>query len=81
MCFKFIANMDYSFIRSNGITITNAFQKILDESNGTPNKTWAVKAMNFTIDEWNHFCRIKIEKFIQCIMKAKLLLLNDSSEP
>ena len=51
MSFKFIANMDYSFIRSNGITITNAFQKILDESNHTPNKIWVVKAMNFTIDE------------------------------
>ena len=51
MCFKFIANMDYSFIRSNGITITNAYQKILDESNRTPNKIQVVKAMNFTIDE------------------------------
>ena len=51
MSFKFIANMDYSFIRSNGITITNAYQKILDESNRTPNKIQVVKAMNFTIDE------------------------------
>ena len=49
--FKFIANVNYSFIRSKGITIANALQKILDESNRTPNKIWVVKAMTFTTDQ------------------------------
>ena len=30
-----------------GITITNAFQKILDESNRKPNKTWVDKGIAF----------------------------------
>ena len=41
--------MDYAFIQSKGITITNAFQKILNETNRTRNKIWVVKAMHFTI--------------------------------
>ena len=35
----------------SNITITNAFQKILKESNHKPNK---IKATNFMIDQWNH---------------------------
>ena len=34
-----------------GITITNAFQKLLDESNRKPNKVWVIKAVNFIIDQ------------------------------
>ena len=30
-----------------GITITNAFQKILDKSNCKPNKIWVVKGIEF----------------------------------
>ena len=30
-----------------GITITNAFKKILDESNRKPNKTWVDKVSEF----------------------------------
>ena len=30
-----------------GITITNAFQKILDESNRKPNKMWVDKGIEF----------------------------------
>ena len=37
-----------------GITITNAFQKILKESNRKPNKYGLIKAVNFIIDQWNH---------------------------
>ena len=37
-----------------GIKITNAIQKILSESNCKPNKICVDKAMNFTIDQWNH---------------------------
>ena len=34
-----------------GITITNAFQKILDESNRKANKIWVDKGVNFIIDQ------------------------------
>ena len=43
-----------------GITITNAFQKILDESNSKANKIWVDKGVNFIIDQCNYFCRIMI---------------------
>ena len=36
-----------SFKGQKGITITNAFQKILDESNLKPNKTWVDKCSEF----------------------------------
>ena len=32
-----------------GISIVNAFQKILKESNRKPNKIWLIKEVNFTI--------------------------------
>ena len=35
--------MDCSFQRQKGITITNTFQNILDESNRKPNKIWVNK--------------------------------------
>ena len=34
-----------------GITITNAFQKMLDESSCKSNRIWAGREMNFTIDQ------------------------------
>ena len=37
--------MGYSF--EKGITITNAFQKTLDESNCKPNKKWVDKGSEF----------------------------------
>ena len=38
------------------ITITNAFQKILNESNRNAlySRYGYIKAVNFTIDQWNH---------------------------
>ena len=39
--------MGYSFKRYKGITITNAFQVILDESNCKPNKIWVDKSSEF----------------------------------
>ena len=39
--------MGYSFKRLKSITITNAFQKILDESNCIPNKRWVDKGSEF----------------------------------
>ena len=38
-----------------GITITNAFQKVLKESKRKPNKIWEDKGSEFIIDQWNHF--------------------------
>ena len=40
-----------------GITFTNAFQKILDESNHKPNKIW--------IDKGFEFCNRSIKPFLQ----------------
>ena len=39
--------MDYSFKRKKKITITKAFQKILDKSNRKPNKIWVDKGSEF----------------------------------
>ena len=40
-----------------------------------------IKAGKFTLDQRNYFCRIIIQKYIQCLMKENLLLLEDSLEP
>ena len=64
-----------------GITITNAFQKILDKSNCKPNKIWVDKGSEF----YNRSMKSWLEKMtwncIQCIMRGNLLLLKDSLEP
>ena len=39
--------MGYSLKHKIGITITNAFQKIIDESNRKPNKMWVDKGSEF----------------------------------
>ena len=39
--------MGYFLEDKQGITITNAFQKILDESNNKPNKIWVDKGVEF----------------------------------
>ena len=46
--------MGYSFGWKKDITITNAFQKNLDESNSKPNKIRQTKIVNFTLDQWHH---------------------------
>ena len=38
------------WVLKKGITITNSFQRIFDESDHKTNK----KAVNFTIDQWSH---------------------------
>ena len=49
------------FLKDNkGITITKAFQKILDETNCKPGKIWYIKELNFIIDQLNHGYRIMI---------------------
>ena len=35
-----------------GITITNTFRKVLDESDGEPNKIWVDQGRKFIINQW-----------------------------
>ena len=60
--------------------ITNAFEKILDESKHKPNKTWVDKGSKF----YNRLMKSQkknIQKYIQPLMTENLLLLKDSLEP
>ena len=67
----------YSWVISlrdkNSITITNAFQKILDKSNCKPNEISVDKSVNFTINKSNHGYKIILQKCFQHIMKENLL--------
>ena len=56
----FIANMFGSlfFKDKKGIMITNAFQKILDQSNRKPNKIWVDKGSEF----YNRSMKSQLEK-------------------
>ena len=47
MLLVFVVNMHGLFKDKKGITITNAFQKILDESKRKTNKTWEDKGSEF----------------------------------
>ena len=58
------------------ISILNAFQKILKESNRKPNKIWVDKGNEFYNNSFKK--EIMILKCIQQIMKENLLLLKDS---
>ena len=60
------------------ISITNDFLKNLI-ANQT--KYVLIKAVNFTIGQWNHFWRIIIKKCIQQIMKENPFLLKGLLEP
>ena len=64
-----------------GISILNAFQKILKESNRKLNKIWVDKGSEFykKIPLKNGY-KIMVLKCIQHIMKENLLLLKDSLE-
>ena len=65
-----------------GITITNAFQKFLKESNSKPNKIWFDKRSEFYNRSMKSWLEKKmILKCIQRIMNENLLLLKDSLEP
>ena len=63
-----------------GITITNAFQKILIVSNRKPNKIWVDKGSDFYISSFKKGLKIMILKCIGYITKKNLLLLKDLSE-
>ena len=69
-----------------GITITNAFQKILKESSRKPNKIWVDKGSEFynkSMKSWLEQNDIEMysTECNQFIMKENLLLLEDSLEP
>ena len=49
-----------------GITITNAFQKILDESNRKPNKIW--------VDIGSEFCNLSMKSFSENHFVAEILI-------
>ena len=64
-----------------GITITNAFQKILDESNCKPNKIWVDKDSKFHNRSMKPWLEKNDIERIQHIMKENLLLRKNLLEP
>ena len=72
--------MGCSLKNKKGITITNAFQKISDESQHKTNKIWVDKG-NFMKDKRNHGYKIIIKKSIQHIIQKNLLLQKNLLEP
>ena len=64
-----------------GIIITNAFQKILNESNCKPNKIWADEGSEFCNRSMKSSLKIFLQKSIQHITKENLLLLKDLLKP
>ena len=63
-----------------GITIANC-KNFQISQNANQAKYGKRKAVHFRIDQWNLFCRIMIQKSIQCIMNKNLLLLKNLLEP
>ena len=58
--------------------IGNVSQKVLKESDGKQKTEYGqINAISFTIGQWNHGCKITIQKYIQNIMMENLLLLKD----
>ena len=64
-----------------GTTITNAIQKILEESNHKPNKIWVDKGSKFYSRSMKSWLGKNDKKCIQPVMKENLLLLKDSLAP
>ena len=64
-----------------GIIITNAFQKILSESNCKPNKIWADEGSEFCNGSMKSSLKIFLQKSIHHITKENLLLLKDLLKP
>ena len=59
------------------IKITNAFKKILDESNCEPNKIWVDKGSAFNNRSMKSCLKKMAQKCIQHIKKESLLLLKN----
>ena len=62
-------------------TITNAFRKMLDESNRKPNKLWEDNGSQFYNRSMKSWIKETTHKCIQHIMKENLLLLKNLLEP
>ena len=63
-----------------GVSIVDAFQKILDDSNRKPNKIWVDKGSEFYNNSSKKWLKIMISKCIRYIMKENQLLLKDLLE-
>ena len=63
-----------------GITIVNAFQKVLDESGRKPNKIWVDKGSEFYNRSMKLWLQDNDIECIQHITKGNLLLLKDLLE-
>ena len=70
-----------AFKNEKGITITNSFQKLLDESIRKQNKIWLDKGSEFYNRSVMYLCRRVIWTCTQRTMKENLLLLKGSQEP
>ena len=68
--------MGISLQDEKGNTITNAIQKILNESNYKPNKIWVDKGSQFYNNQWNHFCKIMHSKGILIAERFIKILKN-----
>ena len=66
---------------NKGITITNAFQRILDESNHTRNKIWVDKGRKFYNRSMKSWLEKNAVKCIQPIAKENLLSLKNLLQP
>ena len=63
-----------------GITMTNAFQKMLDESSHKPNKIWVDKGSEFYNKSMKLLLEKKCHRNVFNTMRENLLLLKDLSE-
>ena len=54
--------MGCSLKNKKGVTITNAFQKVLDESNSKPNKIW--------IDKGSEFYNTSVNSWLQYVLNT-----------
>ena len=64
-----------------GITISNPFQNISDESNCKPSKTWIDKGNEFYNRSMKSYLEKMTKKCIQHIMKENLLFMKDLLDP
>ena len=64
-----------------GITITNTFQKILDESDCKSNKIWVGKGSEFYNRSMKSWIEKMVKEWTQHIIKENLLFLQIPIEP
>ena len=77
----FLVNVHRLKIDKKGITIINAFQKILDSSTRKPNKIWVDKVSEFYSSSFKKWLKDNdIKMYSTHTMKENLLLLKDLLE-